>query len=172
MDLAWNTYPEFKLAMADIEVVFFPKGSTAGMARWRTIGGVKYFNLEFNISAIALHWDDTYLDTIPHEVAHIVARFIHGRAISAHGPEWVAIAKELGCNGERCHSLKLPRARARRVRKPRHLYTSDGGTDCIVGPNQHTKIQKYNGYYFTINKTGEELYPHNHVRPLIRLFDS
>jgi|TARA_R110000824_G_scaffold186284_7_gene367563 predicted SprT family Zn-dependent metalloprotease len=36
-------------------------------------------------------------DTILHEIAHALAGFDAG-----HGPRWVALAKSIGCNGERC----------------------------------------------------------------------
>jgi len=78
-----------------------------------------------------------YLDTIPHEVAHIVTRFIHGSKVSAHGKEWKNIARRIGCTGNRCHTMELPRAKKRsapRRRKARQLYISDGGTECLVGP--------------------------------------
>lgn len=164
--LAQELFPEFTLNYKDVPVVFFPKGSTAGRARWKKIGGVRYFNLEFNVAAIDLHWEDTYLDTIPHEVAHIVTRFIHGRDVSSHGPEWKRIARRLGCNGERCHSLNLPRAKKRsapRRRQPQELYISDGGTECVLGPTQHKRLQSLDGYWVKISRTGEELFPHNHV---------
>lgn len=163
MDLAWNEFPEFRLTYADLDVVFFPKGDCAGRARWKKIGGVRYFNLEFNVAAIDLYWEDTYLDTIPHEVAHIVTRFIHGSKVSSHGPEWKRIAKRLGCNGKRCHSLNLPKAKRPARRQSKELYISDGGTECLLGPTQHRRLQNTEYDWFRIKKTGEELFPHNHV---------
>lgn len=163
INLARQLYPEFTLNYKDIPVVFFPKGDCAGRARWKKIGGNKYFNLEFNCAAIELYWEDTYLDTIPHEVAHIVTRFLHGSKASSHGPEWKRIAKSLGCNGERCHSLNLPKAKRPRRRRSRQLYISDNGTECLVGPTQHKKLQNDEYSSFTITATGEELFPHNHV---------
>lgn len=47
---------------------------------------------------IALWPESDVLDTVLHEIAHALA----GPAIG-HGPEWVKIAKSIGCNGERTY---------------------------------------------------------------------
>jgi len=162
-------YPDFDLHPSDIPIVFYPKGRTAGRARWvgyskEETSQIKTWNLEFSVEAIGMDWNDMYLDTIPHEVAHIVTRFVYGRTEgNKHGPVWVRIAKQLGCNGERCHSMPLTKSRRRRP-SVKQLYISDAGTECVVGPIQHKRFQ--NGEYktFTITRTGEELFPHNHVR--------
>ena len=39
---------------------------------------------------------DEFKNTILHEIAHAIAGFREG-----HGPEWVRIAKEIGCDGRR-----------------------------------------------------------------------
>ncbi len=161
-------YPEFYLTLADIPVVFYPKGTTAGRARWIGVSKaddspVKVWNLEFSVEALTVDWNDMYLDTIPHEVAHIVTRFMFGRKEgNKHGPIWVRIAKELGCNGKRCHYMPLTKSR---IRRPtiKQLYITDGGNECVVGPTQHKRLQS--GYYnsFTVTRTKEKLYAHNHV---------
>jgi len=45
------------------------------------------------------------IDTLLHEIAHALV----GRGIG-HGPAWVSKAIEIGCNGERCHSLTFTKA--------------------------------------------------------------
>ena len=164
-ELARQTFPEFTLELKDVPVVFVAKSTTAGSARWKKINGVRVFNLEFNAEALTVDWEDMYLDTIPHEIAHIVTRFLHGSKVSSHGPEWKRIARALGCNGKRCHSMELNTERKRRRRKQKQLYISDNGTECLVGPVQHRRLQNDEYSYFTIRATGEELFPHNHVGP-------
>jgi predicted SprT family Zn-dependent metalloprotease len=44
------------------------------------------------------------LDTILHEVAHALAGHRAG-----HGPDWKAVALQLGARPERCHQLEVPR---------------------------------------------------------------
>lgn len=165
-ELARREFPEFTLNYKDVPVVFFPKGNTAGWARYRKVNGKTFYNLEFNVAAIELHWEDTYLDTIPHEIAHIVTRFIHGSGVSSHGPEWKRIARKLGCSGERTHSLTLPRAKSKPKKQSKQLYISDGGTECVVGPRQHKNIQSGRYLWFKIKKTNEELFARNYVGPV------
>lgn len=43
--------------------------------------------------------DDEIIDTILHEIAHALVGPGHG-----HGPRWRAMAKRIGCNGDRCAS--------------------------------------------------------------------
>lgn len=43
-------------------------------------------------------------DTIPHEVAHLVAHWLYGRGISAHGKEWQDVMRALGKQPTRCHT--------------------------------------------------------------------
>ena len=160
-------YPDFDLHLCDIPIVFTPNGHRAGSARWRNAtksddSPVTVWNLEFSVEAISVDWEKLYLDTIPHEVAHIVTRFLYGaKEGSSHGRLWVSVAKSLGCTGKRCHSMRLTAAR-KTSRK--HLYISDGGTECLVGPIQHKKLQSGQYRSFTITATKENLYPHNHVR--------
>lgn len=53
---------------------------------------------------------DEKRDTMLHEIAHALvptSQQTNGKALEGHGPEWVAKAKEIGCSGERFHSLKF-----------------------------------------------------------------
>lgn len=46
-------------------------------------------------------------DTILHEIAHAFSVEVYGRKDgSGHGYRWVSIAKQIGCNGERCYTNK------------------------------------------------------------------
>lgn len=44
-------------------------------------------------------------ETIPHEVAHIIAFAL--KCDDGHGPKWTKIAKSLGCTGNRCHNERV-----------------------------------------------------------------
>jgi predicted SprT family Zn-dependent metalloprotease len=52
----------------------------------------------------ALHSEAEVRDTILHEVAHALA----GPA-AKHGPRWKAVARRIGCSGERCVPTTSPR---------------------------------------------------------------
>ena len=166
LERARELYPEFNLRNCEVPIVFFAKGTTAGYARWRkgVMGAITY-NLEFNVEAIAKDWGDMYLDTIPHEVAHIVTRVLHGEKVASHGKEWTRIAKSLGCSGNRTHSLNLTPARIRK-RKAKHLYKTDSGDELLLGPVQHKKMQAGKYRSFWVRSTGEHVYPHNWVMEL------
>ena len=161
LEKARQLYPEFTLKL--LPIVFYPKGSAAGRAKWKRVGSQVVYNVEFSVEAIGVDWENMYLDTIPHEIGHIVARFIYGHKAQAHGPEWKRISRSLGCTGERCHEMNLTKAHS--SRRQRELYISDSGDKCVVGPTQHKKIQNKVYDWFRIKATGEQLYARNHVGP-------
>jgi predicted SprT family Zn-dependent metalloprotease len=70
----------------------------------KTIGYVNHTAKDFGISkywAVCLP-DDALMNTILHEVAHILVWNKYGRWATPHGPEWKAIARSIGCDGVRC----------------------------------------------------------------------
>ena len=47
--------------------------------------------------------DHMIVDTIPHELAHLVAYTIHGDP--GHGKGWYSVLKQMGIQTTRCHSM-------------------------------------------------------------------
>lgn len=48
--------------------------------------------------------EDFLLNTVPHEVSHLIAYRVHGQGIAPHGVEWAAIMREVyGLEPLRCH---------------------------------------------------------------------
>jgi predicted SprT family Zn-dependent metalloprotease len=43
-------------------------------------------------------------DTILHEIAHALSYHTFGRRAKGHGDIWQSVAKQIGCNAERCYS--------------------------------------------------------------------
>lgn len=124
------------------------RGQSAGQAiiKPKAREGVIRLNLE----AYALAPQHMLDDTIPHEVAHVVAGITGlGRG---HDAGWRRIAIALGSTGQRCHSLDLPPAR----RTTRHLYRSTCGTTVPVGPTSHKRIQA--GQVYRVKKTGGKIH--------------
>lgn len=136
-ELAREKFPEFNLSSHDLPIVFFAKGEMAGQARWGHFNGQRMYNIEFNVEAITKYWDEMYNETIPHEMAHIVDYAIHKKS-DHHGTKWKAIARALGCKGNRCHRLELKKART--VKK--YVYVATCGTVVSLGKAVHTKVQK------------------------------
>lgn len=62
-------------------------------------------------------------DTILHEIAHALT----GKRAQPHGPKWRAIAKSIGCRGERCFDSD-------KVKMPAYLYQHKcSGCDHVFG---------------------------------------
>ena len=137
---AQQEFPSFTLNMWDVPIVFFARGRTAGWAKYKNVDGSMVYNLEFNINAIQLDWDDMTQDTIPHEIAHIVDRFVNLKS-NNHNARWRRIARTLGCTGKRCHSIPTERAR-KRAPKRRVQYIADCGSEIWVTMTIHNKIQR------------------------------
>ena len=55
--------------------------------------------------------------TVPHEIAHLVNRTMHGPHVRSHGPEWKSIMHALGLPPERCHQYDVANARTRTPRR-------------------------------------------------------
>ena len=82
-------------------------------------------------------WDERKADhhnTLLHEVAHLVVRFVHQasadrvgfrtRKIQSHGREWKSVMLAFGLEPKRCGTSNvLIEARARKKRPAKHLYT-------------------------------------------------
>ena len=72
--------------------------------------------LRFNFDLLDRYPREMLDQTVPHEVAHLIARHLHkGRRIRSHGREWQAIMQFFGCEPSRCHNMET--RSARRTRK-------------------------------------------------------
>lgn len=49
--------------------------------------------------------------TVPHEVAHLIAHQVYGNRIRPHGREWASIMSLFGRPANRCHSYEVTRSR-------------------------------------------------------------
>lgn len=96
------------------------RGKTAGMVRYHRRGPNPIVrDLRINIDLLERFPKKIIGETVPHEVAHIVARHIHpGRNFRPHGKEWKAVMQDMGQQPRRCHTLHTFPARMRRVWKP------------------------------------------------------
>jgi predicted SprT family Zn-dependent metalloprotease len=140
-----------------IRIRFDLKGRAAGQAGYR---GTHFF-VRFNVAAMNIDWDHMVKETIPHEIAHIVAYAKPELGAKGHNAGWKRIAWSLGCKGERCHTMPLPPARA--SSRQRYFYRTEGGTELLVGPKHHARIQamgKSAGIY--VKKTREYLDRHHY----------
>ena len=59
-------------------------------------------------------------DTILHEIAHAISVILYGKKHGkGHDQKWVSIAKQIGCNGNRCYTLQDFGG----IKKPESKYT-------------------------------------------------
>lgn len=117
------------------------KGRVAGWASTNLGDG----STEMRLNVVALS-DETMRDyiinqTIPHEVAHMVASKLHGRGVG-HGFMWKNIMLKFGKPPTTTHNLPLPRAR----KTKRYEYVCACRTYWL-GKNRHYKLQNNPRYY-------------------------
>jgi predicted SprT family Zn-dependent metalloprotease len=135
-------------ALPSVAISFDLTGRAAGMAGRKN--GQYY--IQFNKAAIQMDWDHLFNDTIPHEVAHIVQFFYkhladpqilkgkRGWVNQAHGPKFKQICRELGGSGDRCHTIALPKAKVKTIR--RHIYTDNLGREVKFTTVTHNRVQR------------------------------
>ena len=121
LDEAAKRYPTIPRLFPEVRMDL--RGQATAQAGYRR---GDYF-LRFNLEAYALDADYLIGNTVPHEVAHLVAHALSKRM--AHCALWRSVCLALGGNGKRCHNLRTtparlfrqPLASAPRVPVPRPL---------------------------------------------------
>lgn len=125
----------FNLSFPAPIATFNLHGLVAGQARYYSTHSK--CEIRINPDYLRAHTPDMIEDTVPHEVAHLIAFAVHGKNIKSHGYEWQDIAIFLGCTGNRCHSYDaIP---AKKTRK--FLYLCPCGDHHYLGLNLHRKVQ-------------------------------
>lgn len=129
MSLARNTFYGYRYA-PEPTVTFVHKGRYAGMAH----GSMK---LTYNLAILAQFSDHDVIDTISHEIAHLICAFT-GLGKN-HDNGWKRVHRMLGGNGQRCYKgadIIVPYGRHRK----RYQYRADCGTVLWVSDVIHNKI--------------------------------
>ena len=91
-----------------LEVSFTLAGACAGQAHTRQTGDAHW--IEYNLGLAWENQENFLNDTVPHEVAHIIANeFFVDLCPQGCGHEnlWVFTAKKLGCNGKQYHQMRV-----------------------------------------------------------------
>ena len=81
-------------------------GTTAGRA-YLTV-----WKIELNLQLCKETWEDFQKETIPHEVAHLVAYKVFGDA--GHGEGWKSVMRSLGIVPQRCHNYESDHVKGKR----------------------------------------------------------
>jgi SprT protein len=99
----------FKQPFARAEVSFKLRGQKAGVAH------LTENKLRFNPQLYRDNREDFLTQTVPHEVAHLIAHQLYGLKIQAHGKQWQLIMRGVyGLAPNRCHTYEVQRRQARR----------------------------------------------------------
>jgi predicted SprT family Zn-dependent metalloprotease len=141
--------------MPNVKITFDLKGRCAGMAGMarRTPSGFEIgFFIRYNAKFIEVGGktaEHLLLDTVPHEVAHIVC-MANPKLGNGHNAGWKRVCLALGGNGQRCYSENdAPEAVA--INNP-FVYTTDLGFEVKVSKIMHRRIQQEGGAYIFKNK--------------------
>lgn len=88
------------------------RGRCAGLAL------PQQWTIRLNNVLLQQHGAEFVADTVPHELAHLVAYAQHGPRIRPHGREWAHLMALLGCAPSVCHNYAVQPAR----KIARHAY--------------------------------------------------
>jgi len=122
------------------EIEFFSKSAVSGKA---------YYDLHkvtFN-EILALENPETFMNTIAHEIAHLITHQVYPYAKQHHGPEFRSVMKVMGYVPNTYHTYNVESVSTRRV-KTRFVYLCKScGMEHRIAKPTHNKIQVLNTLY-------------------------
>lgn len=137
-------YHEYKQYFTMPTIVYTRRGviaATAYQHEWK---------ISLNPILLMENLDDMINQTVPHEVAHLVAHQVFGR-IKVHGREWKSVMRAFSLKSERCHSYDTTNSRVRRKHKrARYSYDCNCTENCCSGPTVFNRVQS--GVKYTCKK--------------------
>lgn len=95
------------------EVRFDLRGKSAGMVVFHH---KRQPLIRYNQTLLQENGEAFIQRTVPHEVAHLVARELHGPSIKPHGKQWREIMAFFGADSSRCHNFPVGEHTRRRMR--------------------------------------------------------
>lgn len=123
----------YGLDLSHVGIRFDLRGRAAGQACRR---GSHYY-IRYNRDMLTREaFDHVYNNTVPHEIAHIVC-FMNPRLGSNHDAGWARVCRQLGGNGERCHSEDVVYGKGHT-----YEYTTDRGHKVRMGDRHHAIVQR------------------------------
>lgn len=117
-------------------VTFDLTGQAAGMLRVSRAKSI--FTIRYNRALLEASPNEILNQTVPHEVAHLVAFQQFGFGIKPHGREWAGVMRSVfGRSPDRCHSMDTSIATGASF-----VYRCSCEADIVVTKQKHAKIQK------------------------------
>jgi SprT protein len=130
------------------ELHFRQMGRTAGRAWYCGEEGKIEINPDFCLNG---HLDEMVNQTLPHEIAHILANVIY--KVRGHGREWKSVMVNLGLEPRRCHNYSLEGVKTRVRRRNHATYCGCGRHD--VTATIHNRMAR--GYRYWCNTCKQNL---------------
>ena len=103
----------FNLPPSRPVILFNLTGKAAGLVIFQKNSRCK---VRYNRSLLERYGHLFIEQTVPHEVAHLIARARHGPGIKPHGNEWKAVMKFFRVAPDRCHGFDTSHAATRTMR--------------------------------------------------------
>ena len=131
-----------------IPVLFNLSGRSAGMYRWKSLAVNKKDKLgiiRYNPWIFAKHYEENFMTTVPHEVAHYLVRCIYGKKLRPHGQEWKSIMQHFGANNAVTVDFDMKGIPTRKSRK--FIYRCSCMTHQL-GIRRHNKCSNNQASYF------------------------
>lgn len=117
--------------------------------------GIAYLHrneLRFNAQLYRENHDHFLLQTVPHEVAHLLAQALYGDRIRPHGREWQGLMTGLfGRPADRCHTYAVPQRRS-----TRYLYRCACPDGMPFTPQRHALVRR--GRRYSCRRCGDMLH--------------
>ena len=96
----FDAFPQYEEQLRKVRFAW-GAGMTRAAGNARSNSGL----IKFSKELWTINPPDNFRNTVLHEIAHVIVGWQE-----QHGPVWVRVAKEIGCTGERYHTLEVPHA--------------------------------------------------------------
>lgn len=134
----------FNKPVPTYSIAFFDTGVKAGSCYTYIVNGVLLdAKLSFNTKLYERN-KETFINTILHEIAHLIQRIYIPNAKQAHGPEWRNICSVIGCNGKTYHNYECNDLFKKKIK--RHVYSCPSTTH-ILSTTLHNRVLNGKKYF-------------------------
>ena len=116
------------------------RGTTAGRADRRS------WTVYINLGLLLENVEDMIENTVPHEVAHLIADDLDYRAgvyftRKPHGWRWQNVMHTFGLDPTRCHNYDTTNVKIKKAPKPKFIWVCSGcGAQMVLGPKRHRNM--------------------------------
>jgi SprT protein len=139
----------YHISIPSVDILFDLRGTAAGMVLFPQ-GSPPV--IRYNPILLQHNRHDFLTQTLPHEVAHLIARRLYGRSIRPHGNEWKAVMEFFGADSLRCHNYATENVPVRKLRRFTYIC---GCQQHQLTTIRHNRIQK--GLTYRCRQCGEPL---------------